>query len=140
MANIYLATSWKNPFFEETRDSLRWAGHVVYDFRKDGFSWSKIGLDPNPENEDFDGYLEKVHLPEGDAGFNRDMDALQACTHCVLLLPSGRSAHIEAGWAKGSGRKLCVYVPQYDGPDLMWRMADKITDNFADVAAWLEEK
>lgn len=30
---------------------------------------------------------------------------------CVLALPCGRSAHLEAGWMSGAGKKLIVYMP-----------------------------
>ena len=46
---------------------------------------------------------------------------------CVLLLPSGRSAHLEAGYMKGRGKRLIIHIPEYDGPDLMYLLADNIT-------------
>lgn len=49
---------------------------------------------------------------------------------CVLLMPCGRSAHIEAGYMKGRGKRLIVYYPTTDRngfePDLMYLLADHI--------------
>ena len=33
MAKIYVASSWRNPFYPDVVETLRKAGHDVYDFR-----------------------------------------------------------------------------------------------------------
>lgn len=33
MAKIYVASSWRNKYYSEVVDTLRAAGHEVYDFR-----------------------------------------------------------------------------------------------------------
>ena len=48
----------------------------------------------------------------GDAHAAKVVEALRACDGCVLVLPSGRSAHLEAGWAAGAGKRVVVYVPE----------------------------
>ena len=47
MAKIYVASSWRNPYFPEVVEALRAAGHEVYDFRNPphggaGFHWTDI--------------------------------------------------------------------------------------------------
>jgi hypothetical protein len=42
--------------------------------------------------------------PAAEDGFALDMGALEWCDACVLVLPCGRSAHLEAGWAAGAGK------------------------------------
>ncbi|MFW5920202.1 MAG: hypothetical protein ACOCUS_00075, partial [Polyangiales bacterium] len=55
-------------------------------------------------------------------GFESDRAGLEWCDRLVLLLPCGRSAHLEAGWAAGSGRP--VHVLLADGePELMYLLA-----------------
>ena len=34
---------------------------------------------------------------------------MEACDACVLVLPCGRSAHLEAGWCCGKGKLVYVY-------------------------------
>lgn len=47
----------------------------------------------------------------------------------VVVLPSGRSAHLEAGWAKGKGRPIYVYGEMKAGEwDAMYCMVDGIFD------------
>ena len=40
--------------------------------------------------------------------FRNDIEAMEACDTCVLVLPCGRSAHTEAGWFAGRGKKTMV--------------------------------
>lgn len=47
----------------------------------------------------------------------------------VVVLPSGRSSHLEAGWAKGMGRPVFVYGEMKQGEwDAMYCMLDGVFD------------
>lgn len=122
--NIYVAASWRTPQQPVVVQALREAGHKVYDFRQDGFSWSQIGMAENPTLVE---YLAKLRThPRAQAGFNRDMDALKLCDACVLVLPSGRSAHLEFGYAIADGKKTIVlFLEDPVVPDLMYLAADR---------------
>lgn len=52
-----------------------------------------------------DQYRAALEHPIAQAGFKSDFDAMQWADVCVLVLPCGRSAHSEAGWMKGAGKK-----------------------------------
>jgi nucleoside 2-deoxyribosyltransferase len=65
------------------------------------------------------------------------MDALEQADRCILVLPSGRSAHLEAGYAIGKGKPTAIWVPEYDTPDLMVKMADYVSDSLMDILGWL---
>jgi hypothetical protein len=71
--------------------------------------------------------------PIAEAGFKNDMDALRDCDGCVLVLPCGRSAHLELGWAVGAGKRTCVLEPEPCEAELMYAMSDKICTEFRDV-------
>ena len=58
---------------------------------------------------------------------------------CVYVMPCGVSASLEAGWACGAGKPLIVYVPGLREPDLMVKMADKITDSLWEVCRTIRE-
>ena len=60
------------------------------------------------------------------AAFNQDCEALQRADACILLLPSGRSAHLEAGWCMGQGKPTAVYAPEPIEPELMYLLASHI--------------
>lgn len=119
---IYVASSWRNEFQPEMVELLRHHGHLVYDFRNPGtggpvgpdtpmrgFSWKQC--DPNYREGDVVTYREMLKHPRAIEGFNADFNAMKWADACVLVMPSGRSAHIEAGWMAGAGKKLIVYHP-----------------------------
>jgi hypothetical protein len=54
------------------------------------------------------------------------------------VMPCGVSASWEAGWAKGAGKAVFVYVPGLREPDLMVKMADLVTDDLFAIRALLQ--
>jgi hypothetical protein len=131
MAKIYVASSWRNTFYPEVVERLREAGHEVYDFRNPphgghGFRWTEI--DENALNWELAQYAEGLHHPQAERQFQADLEALNWADTCVLVLPCGRSAHTEAGWMKGAGRRTIVYIPQMEEPELMYKLFDAVVD------------
>ncbi len=85
------------------------------------------------ENWDADLYRKALLHQLSEHGFESDFNALMNCDVCLLVLPCGRSAHLEAGYAKGTGKKLIIYIPFYDEPELMYKMADEICITLEEV-------
>lgn len=128
---IYVASSWRNALQPAAVAALRSAGHEVYDFRhpapgNDGFQWRAV--DPGWSAWSVERYVEGLAHPTARSGFALDMDALRRCDACALIVPCGRSAHLEAGWAIGAGKRTVVYLPAGEPfePELMYLMADAI--------------
>lgn len=123
---IYVASSWRNPRQPAIVTALREAGHEVYDFRNptpgnNGFGWKQC--DPRPPSEwSVADYRRVLETPRAQEGFAFDMGALRACDACVLVLPCGRSAHLELGWAAGAGKRCLVLYETLDEPELMYLM------------------
>ena len=61
------------------------------------------------------------------------MDALEWADACVLVLPCGRRAHTEAGWMAGRGKKVVVYIPKMEEPELMYKLFDKVAGTLDEV-------
>src|SRR6478609_530381 len=119
---IYVASSWRNPHQPRVVELLRELGHEVYDFRNPapgnkGFAWSEI--DEDWEQWTTEEYFEALKHPISEAGFKCDFDAMKLADACVMVLPCGRSANTEAGWMKGAGKKVFVYSPVKQEPELM---------------------
>ncbi len=145
---LYVASSWRNPHQPEIVRNLRVQGHEVYDFRHPpggdhlGFSWSDI--DPDWPSWSADQYVAALGHPIAAAGFESDFEAMRWADAGVLVLPCGRSAHLEAGYFVGAGKLLYILLdPAEFRPDaghhvteLMYRMATAI---FTDSAALLAE-
>lgn len=140
---IYVASSWRNQIYQFVVDKLREAGFEVYDFRNpqpgnNGFHWSEI--DPNWQNWDFHQYTEALEHPIAKSGFSNDMTALMNADICVLVLPSGRSAHLEAGYAIGAEKPTYIIIPEKMEPELMYKMASGIFLNVEDLIIHLRGK
>jgi hypothetical protein len=123
---LYVASSWRNPLHEGVAQALHVEGFDIYNYREAGaeglgFSWSQI--DPNWADWSLNDYLVALHHPIAKAAFESDRTALTSCDALVLVMPSGRSAHVEFGVAVGMG-KPCFVLLQPEKPrnwDLMYR-------------------
>ena len=139
---IYLASSWRNEYQPTLVTHLREGGYRVYDFRhpepgNDGFSWSSI--DPKWAEWSANEYRKALQNPVAQDGFRRDMAALNGADVVVLLLPSGRSAHVEAGYHRGRGKPVIVYTPESCEPELMYEMFSTITTTEQELVEALEQ-
>lgn len=120
---IYLASSWRNQFQPAVCGALRIAGHEVYDFRNPhpgdkGFGWS--GIDPLWREWTPATFRAALDHDIAQAGFKNDFDAMTWADEFCLLLPCGKSAHLEAGWAIGQGKRTSIFMPRQDEPELMY--------------------
>jgi len=126
---IYVASSWRNVLQPAIVKICQLAGHEVYDFRNPpkrvGFSWSEI--DPRWQEWTPSEYRSALRHPAAVAGYASDIDALRACDMCVLVLPSGRSASWEFGYAMGAGKRGVVVMFEPCEPELMYREAEIAT-------------
>jgi hypothetical protein len=123
---IYLASSWRNAHQPSVLLLLRMAGHEVYDFRNPapgnaGFGWRQTIDRPIATGDDL---LEALAHPRAVEGFDFDFTAMKWADTCVLLLPCGNSAHLEAGWFAGQRKRVAVYVPELREPELMYKCFD----------------
>jgi len=131
MSRIYVASSWRNPYQPDVVEGLRRAGHQVYDFRNPapgnhGFHWSEI--DPHWESWRASQFRELLlRSPIAATGFGADWGAMSWADTGVLLLPCGRSAHLEAGYFVGAGKPLHILLAELPEPELMYRMATSIS-------------
>jgi len=130
MRRIYLASSWRNTLQSTMVEFLRGLGHKVYDFKNPpngvpGFQWNAIGLDAQMCSAAE--YVRAITThPTAALGYQNDMRAMEWADTCVLLLPCGRSAHLEAGWFAGRGKRLIIMTQDGEEPELMALMANHI--------------
>ena len=141
--NIYVASSWRNEHQQMLVDELRKMGHEVYDFKHpngdEGFQWSNI--DENWQEWTMEQYRENLKSEYAQFGMNRDFGAMKAADICILCLPCGRSAHLEAGWMKGAGKKVVAYIHpgEHIEPELMYGIIDGIALSMEDIAAFVNK-
>jgi hypothetical protein len=144
--NIYVASSWRNEYQPTVVTSLREVGYEVYDFKNPspgdtGFHWSDI--DEDYEQWTAAEYVEALNHPIAQVGYQKDFMAMTQADACVLVLPCGRSAHLEAGWFAGSpDKKLIILLDEDESTlvvELMNKMADAICLDLAKVIETLDE-
>ena len=140
---IYVASSWRNEYQPGIVQALRDAGHEVYDFRNpapgnSGFQWSEIDRDWLNWTPEVFANLVSTHSVAA-AGFALDKAALDWCDTCVLVLPCGRSAHLEAGYAAGQGKRTLFFLhPNRFEPELMYLLGHGFATKFRDLLGLIE--
>lgn len=123
---IYVASSWRNQHQQLVVEHLRRLGHEVYDFRApvpgdSGFHWSEI--DGGWKSWTPEQYRAALQSPIAKRGYEYDITALRGCEAVVLVLPCGRSANWEFGYAMGQGKRGVVLQLEQQEPELMYREA-----------------
>lgn len=126
MFKIYIATSWKQASLANTAaHTLRNEGFVV-DCFCDASSGRQVFRCVDRErvykNLDAIEFLEECEVQ---TAFDENKNWLDWADVVILILPSGRSAHLEVGYAKGCGKKLYILgdFPKGDS-EVMYGFAD----------------
>jgi hypothetical protein len=137
---IYVASSWRNLYQPTVVTELRQQGYEVYDFRSpapgdDGFSWSEI--DPDWQSWTSAQYREALQHPLAQVGFAQDKLALQMADITVLVLPCGRSSHLELGYAAGVGQRTAVLMLEPQEAELMYKLCDRVCLSMDELLSWL---
>ena len=139
MSKVYVASSWRNEHQPGVVERLRRDGHDVYDFRNPtegdgGFHWSEI--DTAWQTWTPEQYIEGLRHPVAQRGFLTDMTALKWADIVVLVLPCGRSAHLELGYAVGAGKRTIVLLSDGE-PELMNLMVGRLATSVEEVCGLL---
>jgi len=142
---IYLASSWRNPYFEEVYEKIsNWyfknRHPEVYNFRdpRSHFTWDQV--DKNWESWGVDEFNKQLGHPAMIKGYERDHKALLHCDVLVLLLPCGNDAHLEAGFVSGQSKPVIIFSPNGDGftPGLMYKLSQRaLVQTYQDLSAHL---
>jgi nucleoside 2-deoxyribosyltransferase len=133
---IYLASSWKNQeSVFEMAELLRLEGHLVDAFCEEenrvSFNWSELFGIMDREGVDVTELNAKDMMNHWrvQVAFKVDKKYLDWSDAVIMLLPCGRSAHLEAGYAVGSGKKLYIVGGFEKGEfDVMYGFADSMYD------------
>jgi len=125
---IYIASSWKNQeavLFLASK--LENEGFEVDAFcratdTRYAFHWSEL-----VDNEDDLKYYDAIEMladPRTQRAFKEDRKWLDWSDTVIMLMPCGRSSHLEGGYAKGQGKRLYIYGYFPKGEFDMYGFAD----------------
>lgn len=134
------ALGWE-PDYDPNDDPTIWrhkaTGYASCFFTGDGkFAAPKKGSD----FEAVDEYLRMIEHPRALDGFAEDFGAMERADTFVLVLPCGKSAHLELGWAVGAGKRTAILLEDPMEPELMYRMVDHLAPSIEDLLAWLTDE
>lgn len=137
---IYLIGSLRSPRVPLVARTLRRAGFDVFD------DWHAAG--PHADDEwrryERDRGSTLIEALAGEAArhtFYFDLRHLHACTTAVLVLPAGRSGHLELGYALGMRKHGAVLLDEPDPErwDVMYRFADAVCADLHTLIGHLRE-
>jgi hypothetical protein len=125
---IYLIGSLRNAQIPHIGKALRGAGCDVFD---DWWGAGEKADDAWKEYEAIRGrnYADALMGEAATTIFLFDKSHLDRCSCGVLVLPAGKSGHIELGYLVGQGKPTYVLFPEEperDRWDLMYRFATKV--------------
>lgn len=137
---IYVASSWRNKHQPDVVEYLRISGAEVYDFRnpphgRGGFAWAQI--DPGWEKWTPAQWREALKHPLAVDGFRSDLDGMEWADACLLVMPCGRSAHLELGWFCGKDKPTAVLALEPCEPDLMVKLCGTVLTEYHEINDWL---
>lgn len=134
---IYLIGSLRNPTIPLIAGRLRYAGHEVFD------DWYAAG--PNADDTWRDYEIGRGHsFTEALSGyaakhvFSFDQEHLNRAHAGVLVMPAGKSGHLELGYLIGQGKPGYILLDnQPERFDVMYRFAKGVTDDLETLVKWL---
>lgn len=143
MKNIYLIGSLRNPEIPLFAGDLRKAGFDVFD------SWYAAG---DKADDAWQAYSDQRGLTFEEAlqdhsaqhVFQFDKKFLDRADAAVLLMPAGKSGHLELGYMVGRGKPTAIVIPETPPRyDVMYNFAERVfvgTDSMIRCEAWLQRK
>lgn len=84
------------------------------------------------------GFLEALKRPAAVNVFEFDKKHLEHAAAVLLVLPAGKSAHLELGWCLGKGKPGYILVDDPERWDVMYQFATGISTSIKEIAIWLQ--
>ena len=127
--SIYLIGSLRNPEVPRVAKEIRAMGFDVFD------DWFAAGPEADDKWREYEmargrSYMQALHGYAANHVFSYDLSHLNAASVGVLMLPAGRSGHLELGYLLGQGKPGYILLDgQHDRWDVMYKFATAVFDN-----------
>jgi hypothetical protein len=125
------------PDYDARRDPVVWrhvsSGYAACNWSGSSRAFPAKGSDWEPVGT----YLDMIDHPRAIEGYESDFAAMNRADTFVMVLPCGKSAHLELGWAAGAGKRTAILCEDPIEPELMYRMADFIAPTLSDLLGWM---
>lgn len=129
---IYLIGSLRNPEVPKIANLLRAEGHEVFD------DWYAAGPTADDCWRDYEKdrghcYMEALGGHAARNVFRFDKTHLDRCKAAVLVLPAGKSGHLELGYVIGTGRPAYILLDEPERWDVMYQFATGVFEKVEDL-------
>jgi hypothetical protein len=133
----FTALGFYEPDVDPANDPVTWR-HGATGYSSCAGDWKNKAIPRKGSDwEQVDEYLRMVEHPRAIEGFDADFAAMQKADTFVMVLPCGKSAHLELGWAIGAGKRTAILLEDPVEPELMYRMADYLAPSVHALLGWL---
>lgn len=135
---IYLIGSLSNPEIPKIGNALRSEGFEVFD------DWYAAGPEADDHWQAYETQRGRTYSEalQGYAAKNVyafDKRHMDRCDIGVLVLPAGKSGHMELGWMKGKGKRTYVLVNEDpERWDVMYNFHDGVAMNYEELVEMLK--
>ncbi|MEX2028541.1 MAG: hypothetical protein WD988_03545 [Candidatus Curtissbacteria bacterium] len=127
--DYFVSGKWRNrDNVLDLAKKIRKKGYTVYCFLEAVHSIHRVQDDPEQSMKEFekldwrnDTYVKEV--------FQNDMEGERASDVLVMLLPAGKSCHIEAGIAYGMGKR-CILIGEQKEAESLYLIFDESYNSF----------
>lgn len=125
MRSVYIVGSLHNSAVTVAARRLREEGHTVFD------DWYSPGPDADAywreyEEERGRTYIDALAGAHAKNVFDFDMRHLTEADTVVMVLPAGKSAHLEMGWAACAGKDCYIVLGDENPWDVMYKMVEVV--------------
>jgi len=123
--DFFVSGKWRNrDNVLKLTNEIRKKGYTVYCFLEAEYSIHRIANDPENEMKNFEN-LDWRNDPYVKNIFQKDMEGQRYSSTFVMLLPAGKSCHIEAGVAYGMGKK-CILIGEQKEAESLYLIFDAV--------------
>ncbi len=135
---VYLIGSLRNPELPRLANRLRALGFDVFD------DWVAAGPEADEKWREYEiarghSYVEALKGYAANHVYAYDRSHLDRCDAAVLVLPAGKSGHLELGYFVGIGKPGFILLDaEYDRWDVMLKFATGIFDNETELVTALQ--
>jgi nucleoside 2-deoxyribosyltransferase len=135
---IYLIGSLRNERVPLVAEQLRDMGHKVFD------DWYGAGNEADDKWQQYENGRKRKYRDAlaGEAAqhiFNFDKRLIEASDAVLLVLPAGKSGHLEFGYARGIGKAAVILL---DGEperfDVMYNFANMVTTDLVEASVYID--
>jgi nucleoside 2-deoxyribosyltransferase len=135
---IYLIGSLRNPAVPALANKIRELGFEVFD------DWYAAGPEADDKWRDYEKgrgrtYKEALGGLAADHVYHFDLKHLNECSIAVLLLPAGKSGHLELGYVIGQGKPGYILLDTPERWDVMYKFAEGVCTSEDELLAELSK-